>query len=144
MKKRKLQIKSKARGPKQPKWVPPEDRMKKYGDFGVTLKNPSVEKVKWTKFCIVVPTAEDKKELQAAFEYFHDNPLIDTDFVTVNQLAHLYLDEPASPVQIIVDEDTFRKMEQEMCQHKDTYVENGIKYCKKCWKALEVTSYSGL
>ena len=27
---------------------------------------------------------------------------------------------------------------QEVCKHKSIYVQDGIKYCQDCWKALEV------
>ena len=136
--KKTLQIQSKKRGPKVPKWIPPEKRMKTYEDFGVTGPGGDITKVKFTKFRVVVPTEEDRKQLQAAFEYFHDNPLIDTEFVTVNQLAHSYLDDENV---IVVDEDQYRRLEQATCNHLETHIQDGIKYCKQCWKALQVTSY---
>jgi hypothetical protein len=45
----------------------------------------------WTKYKIVVPSIEDYDELKKAFRHFHDSD-INTDYVTVNQLAHEYLD----------------------------------------------------
>jgi hypothetical protein len=48
-----------------------------------------MKKVEWTKYKIVVPTEKDRLELMDAFEHFHDSE-IDTDYVTVNQLAHEY------------------------------------------------------
>ena len=116
-----------------PKWVAPEKRMRRY------RKNASdSSKIPFTKFCIVVPTEEDKKELQAAFEYFHDNRLIDTDFITVNQLAHQYLEPPDGNPFILVDEDEFRRLEQRVCSHPQKYEQDGIVYCTNCWKALEL------
>lgn len=92
-----------------PKWVPPEKRMRKYRK---NMKDPS--KVKWTKFMIVVPTQEDKEQLQACFEYLqkvleyyyiisreylHDSEIMDCpeDFIVLNQIAHCYLDEEREP-----------------------------------------------
>ncbi len=60
--------------------------MNKYDDFA------NIKDVKWTKYKIIVPTEEDKKELMLAFEHIHYSN-IDTDYVVVNQLAHEYLDK---------------------------------------------------
>lgn len=60
--------------------------MKRYQDYS------DIKSVNWTKYKIVVPSEEDKKELEEAFEHFHYSD-IDTDNVTVNQLAHEYLTE---------------------------------------------------
>ena len=129
--KTKLQVKK-----KYPKWTPPEKRMRKY------RKNASdSSKIPFIKFRIVVPTENDRKQLQAAFEYFHDNRLIDTDFIAVNQLAHAYLDvdrEPGCISPIVVDDDLYPHLEQKTCNHPVTYVQDGIKYCKECWKAMEM------
>jgi 3-polyprenyl-4-hydroxybenzoate decarboxylase len=100
--------------------------------------------VPFVKFLIVVPTEDDKKQLQAAFEYIHNNRHIDTDFIAVNQIAHSYLDsklEKGHPEIIVVDSDLFSDVNREVCQHTDTWVDNGIKICKTCQKHLEVTSY---
>lgn len=73
------------------------------------MKDP--RKVKWVNYVIVVPTEDDKKQLQAAFEYFHDNDEIDTDFIAVNQIAHTYIDEtldPKHPILIIVNPELFK------------------------------------
>jgi len=122
-----------------PKWVAPEKRMRRY------RKNASdSSKIPFVKFRIVVPTEEDRKQIQAALEYFHDNRHIDTDFIPVNQLAHAYLDKEREPKYIspiIVDSDQFHHLEQATCPHPETYIQGGIKYCKECWKALEVTSH---
>ncbi len=60
---------------------------------------------------IVVPTQEDKEQLQACFEYIlakllsghhlnlHDSEIMDCpeDFIVLNQIAHCYLDEEREP-----------------------------------------------
>lgn len=83
------------------------DRMKRYEDF----KNESNEnnltkeelgKVIWTKYKIVVPTVEDKLELEKAFEHIHYSN-IDTDNIAVNQLAHEYLTEEQTGDPLIID-----------------------------------------
>ena len=109
------------------------------------MKDP--KKVPFVDFLIVVPSEDDKKQLLAAFEYFHDNKLIDTDFIAVNQLAHCYVTpelEKGHPQMIVVDPDLFRDVQKESCQHPDTWVDNGIRICKVCNKHLEVTSWRGL
>jgi hypothetical protein len=68
------------------------------------------KKTKFFKFMIVVPTQKDKDELIKAFRYIHNLGHLDTDFVIVNQLAHLYLDEPANPVTIVVDNTAFEQL----------------------------------
>jgi len=47
------------------------------------------EEVRFTDFRIVVPSEQDKQDLLEAFEHIHDSE-IDTNFVPVNQLAHVY------------------------------------------------------
>ncbi len=57
------------------------------------------ENQKWfTLHEIVVETEEDKNQLIAASRYIHDLMEIDTDFMAVNYIAHLYTD----PSKIIV------------------------------------------
>lgn len=79
--------------------------MKNYNDF------PSIEKVDWTMYKIVVPTEKDRQELKEAFEHIHYAD-IDTDYVAVNQLAHEYLDKEHGDYtnNIIVDEEIFNKL----------------------------------
>jgi lipoate synthase len=81
--------------------------MKTYQDF-----NDEIEKVVWTKYKIVVPTEEDKKEVQSALEHCHDSRDIDTDFVTVNQLVHEYEhhDESDKYSNIIVSKEMYDKL----------------------------------
>ena len=84
--------------------------MKRYEDY------KEIKDVKWTKYKIVVPTEEDKKELEEAFEHFHYSD-IDTDNVTVNQLAHEYLTEertgdPRHVNNIIVDAKIYQELNE--------------------------------
>lgn len=128
-----------------PKWIRPEKRMKKYKDFGCVGVNSDVSKVDWTKYKIIVPTEKDKKEIQAAMEYFHDFMDIDTDFVPVNQLVHEYEqgDESDKYSNIVVDDDLYHRLLQKTCPHpkEEQYNQDGINYCKLCWKALETVSW---
>ncbi len=61
----------------------------------------------WTKFKVVCATEEDKKQLLLAFRHIHDAD-IDTGFICVNQLAHLYLDEAKDPCRIEVKPELFK------------------------------------
>ena len=76
--------------------------MKQYKDYKY------IEDVDWTKFIIIVPTEEDKQELMDAFEHMHYSD-IDTDNVTVNQLAHQYLVETVGGNNIIVNPDLYEE-----------------------------------
>jgi hypothetical protein len=98
------------------------DKMKRYEDFKNEsndtdyLTKEELEKVKWTRYKIVVPTQEDKEELEKAFEHIHYSD-IDTDNIAVNQLAHEYLTEertgdPRTINNIIVDEELFNKLNE--------------------------------
>lgn len=71
-----------------------------------TYDNKDIKDIDWTKFKIVVTSEEHKEELMEAFKHFHDSD-IDTNFVTVNQLAHEYLQGS----NIIVDPDLYKKLE---------------------------------
>jgi hypothetical protein len=68
-------------------------KMKRYEDFKSQenktphLTQEELKNVRWTKYKIIVPTLEDKMELEKAFEHIHYSD-IDTDNITVNQLAH--------------------------------------------------------
>ena len=75
--------------------------MKKYSDY------PSDEKfdgnlIPWVKFKIIAESEEDKQELLKAFQYIH-NLRIDTNYIVVNQLAHLYQDDLNDPCRIVVE-----------------------------------------
>lgn len=73
--------------------------MKRYSDYDEqAFKNPDFP---WSKFIIVADTEADKKELLEAFRHIHYAD-IDTDFIIVNQLAHLYLDNQDAPCRIVV------------------------------------------
>ena len=58
----------------------------------------------FTKFKIVVSSEEDKQQLEEAFRYIHDQN-IDTDYVTVNQLVHVYLERDNK--RIVIDPTQF-------------------------------------
>lgn len=108
-------------GDKMPKFlkrIPPEKRMKKYRDFGVTMKTPSLDKVKWTEFLILVPTDADKAEVQAAMEYLHNRRDLDTDFITVNQMVHQYEhgDESDKYGLVRVDAKEFKRLKKKLCK----------------------------
>lgn len=81
--------------------------MKKYNDY------EDIKQVEWTKYVIIVPTENDRKEIMEAFKHFHDSN-IDTENIVVNQLAHEYLTEedlaPGSKNNIIVDSVMFQKL----------------------------------
>lgn len=95
---------------KHRKNIPPERRLKRYADHGYTSAKCNIEKVKFTKFKIVVPTQKDKEQLQAAFEYLH-NQDIDTDFIAVNQVVHEYdYQDPKRPDNIIVNKQLFNEL----------------------------------
>ena len=94
--------------------------MKRYEDFKSEgnktdyLTKEEMKNVKWTKYKIVVPTLEDKLELEKAFEHIHYSD-IDTDNIVVNQLAHEYLTEEITGDSktrnnIIVDEELYNKL----------------------------------
>jgi len=88
--------------------------MKQYNDYksdrsNMYLTKDDLSRVEWTKYKIIVPTEEDRRELMEAFEHIHYSD-IDTDFVTVNQLAHEYLDDSrieGSINNIIVNKDIY-------------------------------------
>ena len=87
--------------------------MRRYEDYKsdkdkLDLSIDELAKVKWTKFKIVVPTEADKDELIEAIEHIHFAD-IDTEFVTVNQIAHEYLEGN----NIIVSEELFNQIEKE-------------------------------
>ena len=48
---------------------------------------------------IIVPTKYDKDQLLKAFEYIHDLASINTDYVAVNTIVHMYL----CPERIVVN-----------------------------------------
>ena len=96
--------------------------MKRYDDFKNEdnktdyLTEEEMKKVKWTKYKIIVPTLEDKLELEKAFEHIHYSD-IDTEYIVVNQLAHEYLTEevtgdPKLINNIIIDEELFNRLSQ--------------------------------
>ncbi len=96
------------------------EKMKRYEDFKSEenksdyLTQEELKNVRWTKYKIVVPTIEDKQELEKAFEHIHYSD-IDTDNIAVNQLAHEYLTEevtgdPQTRNNIIVDQKLYNRL----------------------------------
>lgn len=82
--------------------------MKKYSDFDEN----DIDSVDFTQFKIIVPSTKYKKELMEAFKHIHGSN-IDTEFVTVNQLAHEYINDEISKGSynnIIVDFELFEKL----------------------------------
>jgi hypothetical protein len=126
-------------------WVPPEKRMRKYKK---NIKDTS--KIPFVDFTIVVPTEEDKKQFQAGCEFIHNcDEIMDNEFIIINQIAHSYVDETVdkgAKSNIVVDHDLYHELKQHTCPHPENqnYIRDGIKYCKLCWKALEITSFRGL
>ena len=54
---------------------------------------------------IITDTKESKEQLLKAIKYIHDLPCIDSDFMSVNSIMHLYL----NPDLIEVQENEFTK-----------------------------------
>lgn len=69
--------------------------MKRYSEYNDAYELPSIN------FKIIADTEDDKQELLKAFKYIHDLK-IDSDYIVINQLAHLYQDNPKAPCRIIV------------------------------------------
>jgi len=77
-----------------------------------TYDDKNIKDIKWTKYKIIVPSEEDRQELMEAFKHIHYSD-VDSNYVSVNQLIHEYLDEEVSPEyhnNIIVDEELFNKI----------------------------------
>jgi hypothetical protein len=98
------------------------EKMKRYQDFKSEgnntddLTQEELKNVRWTKYKIVVPTLEDKLELEKAFEHIHYSD-IDTDNIAVNQLAHEYLTEEITGDvgtinNIVVNEEIYNKLNE--------------------------------
>lgn len=82
-----------------------------------TYDDKPISDIRWTKYKIIVPTQEDKEELEEAFEHFHYAD-IDTNYVTVNQLSHEYLTPERTGNEdtknnIIVDPILYKKLTNE-------------------------------
>jgi hypothetical protein len=60
--------------------------MKKYSEDDNEPLDPSI----FTKYVIIVPTHEDKKELLEGFKAIHDSRDLDNRNVVINQLMHEY------------------------------------------------------
>jgi hypothetical protein len=92
-----------------------------------TYDDKPISEIKWTQYKIIVPTQEDKEELEKAFEHFHYSD-IDTNYVTVNQLAHEYLTpeisgNPETINNIIVDPELFKKLQEPEFESKELTLE---------------------
>jgi len=75
--------------------------MKRYENYPEDAKL-----IDFTKFVIVVPTENDRKEMVEATKHIHNSD-IDTDYITVNQLAHVYEEDD---FQIVVDENLYNRI----------------------------------
>lgn len=87
--------------------------LQKYSDFTKSnsdLSDDEIKKIIWTKYKIVVPTEKDRQDLMEAFRHIHYSQ-VNSDFVTVNQLIHEYLDtDDGYTNNIIVDEKLYKEM----------------------------------
>ena len=93
----------------QPKQTTPEQRLKTYASFGYNEPTDDLSKVKFPQFKIVVPTVEDKGQIQAALEHIHDSN-VNPDFVAVNALMHGYQDLPTQPGPVVVNPHLFSQI----------------------------------
>lgn len=80
--------------------------MEKYDD-------KPIEDIRWTKYKIVVPTYQDKEDLEEAFEHLHYTDC-DSNYVPVNQLIHEYLPMRNDDTKnnIIVDEELYNQIKE--------------------------------
>jgi hypothetical protein len=81
--------------------------MKRYEDY-------EDKEIPWTEYKIVVPTLEDKLELEEAFEHLHYSD-VDTENIAVNQLIHEYLTpeitgNPLNINNIIVNKELYEQL----------------------------------
>ena len=76
-------------------------------EYDMPLYPDSDAPITWTKYKIIVPTEEDKRVLEQAFEHIHYAD-VNTDYVPVNQLIHEYSDPTNN--NIVVDETTYTEM----------------------------------
>lgn len=80
--------------------------MKRYEDY--------TDNYPWTKYKIIVPTIEDKLELEEAFEHIHYSD-VDAENISVNQLIHEYLTpektgDEKTKNNIIVDKELYEQI----------------------------------
>lgn len=71
--------------------------MKKYSDYqkdtsSDNLTEDELNSIDWTRFKIVVQREDDRDELMEAFKAIHDSRDLDLNAITLNQLAHQYLE----------------------------------------------------
>ena len=79
------------------------------------LSQAELANLRWTKYKIVVPTEQDKKDLEEAFEHLHYTDC-NTNNVPVNQLIHEYLTEevtgdPKTKNNIIVNKKLYKELQ---------------------------------
>jgi hypothetical protein len=107
--------------------------MRRYEDYQEDkskddLTDEEWKNVEWVKYKIVVPTEEDKKELEEAFEHLHYSD-IDTDNIPVNQLVHEYYTaersgDPNTKNNIILDKELYNELSSEVegdMNHVDSF-----------------------
>ena len=97
--------------------------MEKYDD-------KPIKDIRWTKYKIVVPTEQDKNDLEEAFLHLHDTDC-DTNNVPVNQLIHEYspMLNPGEKNNIIVDDFAYKILKQNdtlKSKKKDYLVDRGV------------------
>ena len=73
--------------------------------YSIKKKDTADPKFPCCKFKVIAETEKDKQELMEAFKHLHDAN-INTDFIAVNQLVHLYHDHPNDPCRIVVENKT--------------------------------------
>jgi hypothetical protein len=62
-----------------------------YSDMALWEEDVPQENQKWVTITkIIVPTEYDKQQLLKAVKYIHDLRSIDTDYMAVNTISHLY------------------------------------------------------
>lgn len=94
---------------KPTQWTPPEKRLRTYASFGYRGPKDDIAKVKFPQFKIIVPTVEDKGQIQAALEHIHGSSA-DHNFVAVNCLSHGYQDLPGQPSPVVVNPQLFSQV----------------------------------
>jgi hypothetical protein len=99
---------------------PKNDKIRRISD---ELTEEEFANVEWTKFFVVVPTEEDKKELQKAFKYIHNSDDFDSEYIALNQIGHLYLNEKGeSSNLIVVDKELYDKIEIKNFKNDDDLI----------------------
>ena len=87
-----------------------KDYMKDKSKSVFSMTEDELKSVEWLKYKIVVPTQEEKVELQKVFKHIHYSDAIDSNSVGVNQISHEYLGEEDGGNNIIVDSELYDKL----------------------------------